>query len=240
MAFKQGTCLICGETEMSLWNNQCIECADYKDLDDTQENDMFKRNPAAAAIFSSNHYYPPTTGNPLLKEHTMFKNILPPALLILCLGMGLFVVIRAVVAFTNPMANGIIAIPDWEHGVLICGDNATEEPTSPIKVHAGGDDYGLIWSDAFGTWTVNEGHMSDIQLYKLKSVAKFTCPLNRGGLTASHNHFITNNGYDVSLYGVQDSNEGREEEGFMVTDDQGVQDHTFQCDGDFNVILVKN
>jgi|15BtaG_2_1085339.scaffolds.fasta_scaffold00997_5 hypothetical protein len=190
----------------------------------------------ALAAFSSNHFYADTR-NPLLKEdNTMtskLKNIATLALIIFCLGAVLFLTIRAVSVLSNPTSNGIITIPSWGEGVLLCGDKHN-------KVTEGDNHY---WNDVYGAWTVNAGHMDDIELDELKYVATFTCPYNTKGIRgiATHDHFFTNDGKEIKFHAVQIVEEGVDiSNGGLKTADAELEQHMrYVCDHDFNAILRK-
>jgi len=195
---------------------------------------------SAASRHSLNqHIHSPPT-NPLMsqKENTFMRTFISRTLIALAILIGGIFIGRAVTTFTNPMGNGIIAIPTWGHGILLCGEEATE---TEIVTEVEG---ATLITNKWGKWTINTGHLQDPQFDELKRVATFACPYKGdGGLVATHNHFIKNDGDKVIFWSVQESPDngtldiavGIEVGAFTRVNNTRNHD----CDYDFNIILVK-
>ncbi len=135
-------------------------------------------------------------------------------------------------------ANNIVAYPNYEHAILLCGESPTDKPVIQDV-----DGIAHFTSDKFGTWTVNWGHRNDPQVAELRRIAQFTCGYKKlerpwyqlfVGM-AGHNHFIANTGDEVVLDHVQLGDAGEA----LIHGDRDLRRHMESCDQDFNTILIK-
>ena len=135
----------------------------------------------------------------------------------------------------NPIPSGIIAINEWPHGVLLCGDKHTTITSAVANAGSGVSNHYL--QDHYGAWTINAGHLDDPELKELERVVSFTCAYNYNKKRRTHNHLITNDGSKVEFKGMQLAidTEGQ----LMMNEDELANHLDNDCDGNFNVILVK-